>query len=90
MRQRLMSADADCLLHWCYRLDGTRFSKEMAGTSPTPEEIAAMARQAGVRKLILTYFRVNMDAAFDPALLQSGDLAALEAEIAEDLKSYMI
>ena len=82
--------DADLLLHWCYRLDGTEVSEAMARTSPTPTETAAMARRAGVRKLVLTHFRVGMDAAFDRASLAEGDLAALDADVAEDLSVYEI
>ncbi len=87
---RALSADADLLLHWCYRLDGTEVSPEMEATAPTPREIAAMAREAGAGKLLLTHFRTHMDAAFDPAILKTGDLVVLRTEVVEDLDVFDI
>jgi ribonuclease BN (tRNA processing enzyme) len=53
--------DADLLLHWCYRLDGEDAHPMMRPLTPTPGEIAAMATFAGVKRLLLTHFRVHMD-----------------------------
>jgi len=53
--------DADLLLHWCYRLDGQEVNPQMAAMTPTPSEIAQMASAAGVNRLLLTHFRINMD-----------------------------
>ncbi|MEM7242746.1 MAG: MBL fold metallo-hydrolase [Pseudomonadota bacterium] len=58
---KTLAAGADLLLHWCYRLDGTEASAEMAQMTPTPTEIGAMARQADVKRLFLTHFRTTMD-----------------------------
>jgi len=33
----------------------------MASLTPTPSEIARMARRAGVRRLLLSHFRTHMD-----------------------------
>ncbi len=87
---RALCSGADFLLHWCYRLETDQVSAQMAATSPTPQEIAAMARAAGVKKLVLTHFRKHMDGAFDPAILRSGDLAKMQTEVAEDLATYQI
>ncbi len=84
--------DADVLLHWCYRLDGERAHPAMEALTPTPTEIALMARRAGVRRLLLTHLRVHMD---DEARL--GDtLEALRrtfgeaSGIAEDLEVHFV
>lgn len=85
-----LSADADLLLHWCYRLDGTQVSDAMQLMTPTPTEIGQMAHRAGVKKLLLTHFRVGMDQAFDPAILLAPDLLAVGAEVVEDLDIHLI
>jgi ribonuclease BN (tRNA processing enzyme) len=56
-----LARDADLLLHWCYRLDGENAHPMMRPLTPTPTEIAEMAKGAGVRHLALTHFRVHMD-----------------------------
>ncbi|MEM9852008.1 MAG: MBL fold metallo-hydrolase [Pseudomonadota bacterium] len=78
-------AGADMLLHWCYRLDGEEVSPEMASLTPTPSETAAMARRAGVGKLVLTHFRVHMDARRDEALAAAAESFGGPVSVAEDL-----
>lgn len=56
-----LATDADFLLHWCYRLDGETAHPAMLPLTPTPGEIAGMAKAAGVRRLALTHFRAHMD-----------------------------
>lgn len=83
---------ADLLLHWCYRLDGETAHPMMIPLTPTPHEIAKMACQAGVKRLLLTHFRVHMDAPERHAAA----LAALQAGfgdqvgIVEDLDVYEV
>lgn len=57
-----MMQNADLLLHWCYRLDGEATHPTMVPLTPTPSEIAHLARESGVKRLLLTHFRVHMDA----------------------------
>ncbi len=63
---------ADLLLHWCYRLDGEEPHPLMIPLTPTPSQIAQMAKTAGVKRLLLTHFRILMDSEMNHA-------AALEA-----------
>ncbi|MEO0914106.1 MAG: MBL fold metallo-hydrolase, partial [Pseudomonadota bacterium] len=56
-----LCANADLLLHWCYRLDGEEVTPKVAATTPTPSDIGKMARHAGARALMLTHFRKHMD-----------------------------
>ncbi|WP_137701963.1 MBL fold metallo-hydrolase [Marimonas lutisalis] len=83
---------ADLLLHWCYRLDGEPAHPMMAPLTPTPSEIAANARSAGVSRLLLTHFRVHMDTpdahAAALAALHSG--FGPDAAIAEDLQVFEV
>lgn len=87
-----LCADADLLLHWCYRLDGEPAHPAMIPLTPTPAEIGAMAARAGVRRLLLTHFRSHMDTPERHA----GALASLQssfgpsAGIAEDLMTLDI
>ena len=69
---KAMCSDADLLLHWCYRLDGEEAHPLMIPLTPTPSQIAQMAKTAGVKRLLLTHFRVHMDSPENHA-------AALEA-----------
>lgn len=84
--------NADLLLHWCYRLDGETAHPLMLPVTPTPSQIAQVAKSAGVKRLLLTHFRVHMDA-------PEGHAAALKAlaehfgedsRIVEDLDEYTV
>ena len=44
-----------------YRPDGQAASPLMEQMTPTPSEISRMAKLAGVKRLLLTHFRVHMD-----------------------------
>jgi ribonuclease Z len=83
---------ADLLLHWCYRLDSQPAHPAMERLTPTPSEIAQLAQRAGVKRLLLTHMRVNMDAPTQQAELQ----AALSQNftgpsgVAEDLDEFDI
>ncbi|MDU8942211.1 MBL fold metallo-hydrolase [Ovoidimarina sediminis] len=84
---------ADFLLHWCYRLsDETNVSEFYKHVAPTPAEIAAMASRNGVGELVITHFRVHMDAPERHAAalkeLQSGFPG--NSSIAEDLDAFTI
>lgn len=82
-----LSKGADLLLHWCYRPDGAEASPDMAAMTPTPSEIAAMAQNAGVKRLLLTHFRKSMDseAHHKAALAAMAETFSGVAGIAEDL-----
>lgn len=87
-----LTRNADLLLHWCYRLSIDTIHPAIADKSPSPALIARMAANAGVKRLVITHFRVHMDS---PESCQSAlrDLAEHfpgRAEIAEDLKSYSV
>lgn len=64
----------------------------MLPLTPTPAQIAAMASRAGVRRLLLSHFRIHMDAPGRHAAA----LAAMRAEFAgpvgivEDLENYAL
>ncbi|MEO0485792.1 MAG: MBL fold metallo-hydrolase [Pseudomonadota bacterium] len=87
-----LTQGADLLVHWCYRSEGQTLSPSLDAKSPTPSEIARMARAAGVKRLLLTHIRVQMDAE-EP---RNAALEALAREfgpnagIAEDLEVYEI
>lgn len=89
---KVLTQDADTLIHWCYRLDGETVHPLLDRMSPTPSDVAAMAESAGVKRLLLTHFRIHMD---EPTL-HAGALAALkngfsgESAIVEDLDVYKI
>lgn len=80
---------ADLLIHWCYRLEGEDVTDSMAATTPTPSEIGAMARRAGVKTLILTHFRKHMDqpVAYEGAVRAASDAFGRPVTIAEDLQT---
>jgi ribonuclease BN (tRNA processing enzyme) len=87
-----LTRNADLLLHWCYRLSIDTVHPAIAEKSPSPALIARMAANAGVKRLVITHFRMHMDS---PESCQSAlrDLAEHfpgQAEIAEDLKSYSV
>lgn len=85
---KALANGADILLHWCYRLDdGPNVSDFMRRLTPTPADIAAMASDAGVKRLVLTHFREHMDApgAHERALAAMAEVYEGNAVIAEDL-----
>ena len=88
-----LSRDADLLLHWCYRLDDERDVPEaMKALTPTPSEIADRARANRVQRILLTHFRVHMDAPprHDKALANLKATFAGPCGIVEDLDTYEI
>lgn len=87
-----LAQDADLLLHWCYRLDGENAHPLMLPLTPIPGEIGRMATTCGVRKLLLTHFRVHMDAPdrHATALAHLRNTFAGECDIVEDLGTYDI
>jgi len=89
---KALSRDADTLLHWCYRLDGEEVHPLLDENSPTPSQIAAMAQSAGVKRLLLTHFRIHMDeeSGHAGALKSLKDGFAGVSGIVEDLDSYNI
>lgn len=83
---------ADLLLHWCYRLEGQTANAAMQALTPTPTETAKMAQGAGVKRLLLTHFRVQMDAPERFAQAEAALKAHFNgpAEIVEDLNTYEV
>lgn len=86
------AAGADLLLHWCYRNDGETLHPEIDPLAPTPQEIAAVAERAGVKHLILTHFRAQMDSEAGHKTARDGMATRFNgvADIAEDLQSFVI
>ena len=84
--------DADVLLHWCYRLDGERAHPAMEALTPTPTEIALMARRAGVRRLLLTHFRMHMDepGRYADAIAALRSVFGEASGIVEDLEVHFV
>lgn len=82
-----LAAEADLLLHWCYRFSDDRFPPEVNELAPLPREIAEMAARAGVRRLLLTHLRPEMDAPGrrGQALNEMREVFKGEAGFAEDL-----
>lgn len=58
-----LSRNADLLLHWCYRGAGERLHPALQAFSPDPGEVADMAQSVGVKRLLLSHFRIHMDSA---------------------------
>lgn len=87
-----LAAGADLMLHWCYRLDGEDVHPVMTALTPTPSQIAAMATQAGVGRLLLTHFRIHMDGPENHAAALAALAAGFDgpSEIVEDLQTYAI
>lgn len=87
-----LASGADTLLHWCYRLDGESVHPLLEQVSPTPSQIAEMANDAGVRRLLLTHFRIHMD---EPQAKSTAEQILTQrfgenASIVEDLESFDI
>jgi ribonuclease Z len=86
-------ANADLLLHWCYRLsDQTKVSEFYEAVAPTPDEIARMAQRNAVGQLVLTHFRMHMDdtAKHAQALQSMREVFSGPSCIAEDLSTFSI
>ena len=58
-----LSRNADLLLHWCYRGAGECLHPALQAFSPDPGEVADMAQSVGVKRLLLSHFRIHMDSA---------------------------
>ncbi|SDD57479.1 MBL fold metallo-hydrolase [Ruegeria marina] len=87
-----LSEGADLLLHWCYRLDGETVHPAMEPLTPTPAQIARTAVRAGVARLVLTHFRIHMDApgCHESALEMVKTHFTGPVSIAEDLDIYAL
>ncbi len=84
--------NADLLLHWCYRGSGEQLHPALMGMSPDPGEIAKMAESKGVKKLLLTHFRIHMDNEIQHEKAREDLLKYFsgEANIVEDLETYIV
>ncbi|WP_164658148.1 MBL fold metallo-hydrolase [Tropicibacter sp. Alg240-R139] len=87
-----LTADADLLIHWCYRLSTDDIHPAIAEFSPTPEHIAKMAQSAGVKELLITHFRIHMDSedGHSSANDELKEHFAGPAKIVEDLDVFEI
>lgn len=87
-----LAQGADTLLHWCYRLSSDDVHRAIADYAPTPVQIAAMAREAQVRRLLLTHFRNHMDSdeGHASAARELADNFPGPAAVVEDLQTYDI
>lgn len=56
-----LAAGADLLLHWCFRLSCETDNPFLTQLSPSPVELASMAKRIGVKRLVLTHLRPAMD-----------------------------
>ncbi|MEM8979971.1 MAG: MBL fold metallo-hydrolase [Pseudomonadota bacterium] len=89
---KALSQNADLLLHWCYRHDDEPASEAMAPLTPTPKEISEMAKAAGVKQLVLSHFRIHMDAPelYAKALADLQTTFGERGAIAEDLDQFNV
>lgn len=87
----ILSMNADVLLHWCYRADGDMRHPVMHALTPTPSEIAKMALRVQAKRLLLTHFRVHMDAstAYAAAKIAAKSVSPFSG-VVEDLDVYAI
>lgn len=87
-----LQKDADLLIHWCYRLSIDDIHPAIAEFSPTPEQIAKAAQASGVKKLLISHFRIHMDSEEGHASANSELNAHFNgpSEIVEDLNTYDI
>lgn len=85
-----LCADADLLLHWCYRMSHETEYPTVTEFSPTAGEIAAMATRAKVKTLYLTHIRAHMDTAgyHDTMLEEARAHFSGTCGIAEDLMVF--
>ncbi|MDA4848510.1 MBL fold metallo-hydrolase [Hoeflea poritis] len=89
---RKLARDADFLLHWCYCLTGEEVHPAIKQNSPNPAEIAQMAESSGVKRLLISHFRIHMDTEEGHERTRN-DLEANfngPASVAEDLEVYEI
>lgn len=79
--------DADLLIHWCYRLSSETKYQFITDNSPSAEQIAAMAKRAGVKSVLLSHIRKHMDIGdhLDSIRSEAKDQFGGDIEIAEDL-----
>jgi len=89
---RQLARNADVLLHWCYRLSIDPIHPAISAMSPTPADTAKMAQATGVKRLLLTHFRIHMDTEEGHASAHAdlGNHFDGPAEIIEDLNAYEI
>lgn len=87
-----LARGADLLLHWCYRLDEDDPVPPGSTLTPSPSEIAKMASRLGVRRLMLTHFRVSMDRPdrFETALDALVTHFGSNSNVAEDLMEVTV
>jgi ribonuclease Z len=87
-----LSRNADLLLHWCYRGAGERLHPALQAFSPDPGEVADMAQSVGVKRLLLSHFRIHMDSAegYQKALDEMSARFQGVAGIVEDLDGFDI
>ena len=87
-----LQSNADLLLHWCYRLSSDDVHPAISKFSPTPADIAQSAQVSGVKRLLLSHFRIHMDSEEGHALTRE-ELAEIfdgEACVVEDLQDYEV
>ncbi|WP_171179610.1 MBL fold metallo-hydrolase [Ruegeria sp. HKCCD8929] len=87
-----LQQDADLLLHWCYRLSTDDVHPAIAEFSPTPADIAKSARDSGVKRLLISHFRIHMDSeeGRKSARQELAEHFDGQASIAEDLEVYTV
>lgn len=85
-----LQQNADLLIHWCYRLSIDDTHPAIVEFTPTPAEIAKVARAANVKRLLLTHFRIHMDTEIghQSANMELREEFGEHAKIAEDLDVY--
>jgi ribonuclease BN (tRNA processing enzyme) len=87
-----LQSDADFLVHWCYRLSSDDVHPAISQFSPTPEDIAKSAQASGVKRLLISHFRIHMDSeeGHASARQEMADHFDGPSGIAEDLEVYTI
>lgn len=87
-----LQQDADLLLHWCYRLSTDDAHPAIAEFSPTPADIAKSAQDSGVKRLLISHFRIHMDSeeGHKSARQELAKHFDGQAGIAEDLEVYTV
>lgn len=87
-----LQQDADLLIHWCYRLSTDDIHPAIAAFSPTPADIAKAAQAAGVKRLLISHFRIHMDSDAGHASAHAELAQHFDgwADIAEDLQTFDI